>query len=579
MRTSITAGFLWRAARLTWPSSAASGHSGPRRMPPVMDHCRFLRALALVGLLWQLIDDLFYFFEQRQYIKSDSRSLDDRKSDARSGACSYYPFTSRQRQHLRGSGEELWEAESEMRVEQRSASGSLAFVRYPMLLALAADTSSGPDEQAFESESKSKNKAKKPPGKKKDGAGKKNKGEMEAPATCTAELQFTPGEAAMDVKLDYCVEHAQYTCCRRPHANRVKSKMNEHAVSMMRSGQCATMTRQMLCSQCDGDIGTGLLSAGGVMHICPVLCDAWFSSCKDEFWLSRGGGELVPCNNDVGCRPLHELAGDSQDFCENAFSKFHAIEVANPADEPDLCYDGVPASRTKKGDKWPPPSRTSSPGEMPSGNIFVRTHQMMYREFRKFCSAFLRSVVAPYGHYLLAIFFVLGSLILHLDSRQGYPLLYGMLGTFGILTVNRKPRGRGTTKDTGPSAMLCNHVKGVKEREGNGSVYLDEERYVEDEEYRAYIDKLIEQQDVRNRERRGAPEPDGRVMLLPSGGAVLSDRDGTSAAEEPSSSSSSGSNSSSGAGKSAAASASPKSGLETAPTAARQRGGDNIAAA
>merc|ERR1712224_1127438 len=39
----------------------------------------------------------------------------------------------------------------------------------------------------------------------------------------------------------------------------------------------------------------------------------------------------------------------AQEFCEQAFSEFQPTEVSNPDDEPDLCFDGVPSSRSKKG--------------------------------------------------------------------------------------------------------------------------------------------------------------------------------------------------------------------------------------
>ncbi len=107
----------------------------------------------------------------------------------------------------------------------------------------------------------------------------------------------------------------------------------------------------MLCSQCDGDVGTGLLSATGAIHMCPTFCETWYQTCREEYFVGRANNEIVPCNNDVGCEPVQFMVQDAQDFCESAFSNFHTIEVANPADEPDLCFDGVPASRTKKGEK------------------------------------------------------------------------------------------------------------------------------------------------------------------------------------------------------------------------------------
>lgn len=69
----------------------------------------------------------------------------------------------------------------------------------------------------------------------------------------------------------------------------------------------------------------------------------------DEYWLRRGHTELVPCNNDVGCKQLYELSSDSMDFCEAAFYNFQRYTVSHTRDEPDLCYDGVPSARFKRG--------------------------------------------------------------------------------------------------------------------------------------------------------------------------------------------------------------------------------------
>lgn len=217
---------------------------------------------------------------------------------------------------------------------------------------------------------------------------------------CKASLQFTPSMPARDVGiLDFCLEHAEHTCCERPHTNRIKSKIHEHGVEFMTVKSCATLTRQALCSYCDGDVGTGLLSVNNTIHICPVMCGAWFESCKDTYWLRRMNNELVPCNNDVGCRILSDLAQTSVDFCESAFSQFHKMEVANPSDEPDLCYDGVPSSRFKKGVKATfTDSRPNSQSSRQSTSYYDR---FLSRPFDRWYR-YLRYRTLPYfGPYLL----------------------------------------------------------------------------------------------------------------------------------------------------------------------------------
>merc|ERR1712194_653861 len=43
------------------------------------------------------------------------------------------------------------------------------------------------------------------------------------------------------------------------------------------------------------------------------------------------------------------LSLSAVNFCEQAFSRFLTVEISNPADEPDLCFDGVPTALVKKG--------------------------------------------------------------------------------------------------------------------------------------------------------------------------------------------------------------------------------------
>ena len=60
-------------------------------------------------------------------------------------------------------------------------------------------------------------------------------------------------------------------------------------------------------------------------------------------------GSLAPCNNDVGCLSLSKLVVGPKEFCESAFQSFTKAEMAHESDEPDLCFDGVPASVRKTG--------------------------------------------------------------------------------------------------------------------------------------------------------------------------------------------------------------------------------------
>ena len=93
----------------------------------------------------------------------------------------------------------------------------------------------------------------------------------------------------------------------------------------------------------------------------------------------RGGTvsdrEVVPCHNEIGCQPLRDLFetktykqaqmsdlnSAAVEFCEQAFRKFQELEVSNSADEPDLCFDGVPSARYKRGLRLSDLDRMESP--------------------------------------------------------------------------------------------------------------------------------------------------------------------------------------------------------------------------
>merc|ERR1719491_1317726 len=129
--------------------------------------------------------------------------------------------------------------------------------------------------------------------------------------------------------LSYCTLHSEHTCCEQAHVSRIFSKVNEHNLSLFRNNVCKTLTTQVLCSTCDGDVGTGIRANNGSVSLCPTFCNAWFQACKDEYWLRRGHTELVPCNNDAGCQQLRNLVAEGADFCEAAFHNFQKFSVGH----------------------------------------------------------------------------------------------------------------------------------------------------------------------------------------------------------------------------------------------------------
>ena len=55
--------------------------------------------------------------------------------------------------------------------------------------------------------------------------------------------------------LDECVEHAGNTCCTMKHVDQIGAKLNFIKDAGL-SEECLENTRAIMCSLCDGDIGT-----------------------------------------------------------------------------------------------------------------------------------------------------------------------------------------------------------------------------------------------------------------------------------------------------------------------------------
>lgn len=105
----------------------------------------------------------------------------------------------------------------------------------------------------------------------------------EKPENCRSELRFTPSSPPMwRASLSYCTLHAEHTCCEQPHVSRIFSKANEHGIGLLKNGICKALTSQVLCSPCDGDVGTGLLATENTVSLCPTFCNAWYGACKGK---------------------------------------------------------------------------------------------------------------------------------------------------------------------------------------------------------------------------------------------------------------------------------------------------------
>jgi len=169
-------------------------------------------------------------------------------------------------------------------------------------------------------------------------------GGEDAQESCSKVLGFNESSGPRDRSnqdLQFCGEHHKRTSCERNHTRQV---LNSFSVfSHDRSARCGQMTRLALCSQCDGEVGTGKKSRGKLVLLCPSFCSRWFESCRDDFYAPSGSGDrLQACGpGSLVCSPLSEITEDASTFC----SGIGDFAMAEREDEPDACYDGVPAAR------------------------------------------------------------------------------------------------------------------------------------------------------------------------------------------------------------------------------------------
>jgi len=163
---------------------------------------------------------------------------------------------------------------------------------------------------------------------------------------CSKALGFNESNTPKDRSyqdLQFCTEHHKRTCCERNHTRQV---LNHFApFSMDRTPRCSQMSRLVLCSLCDGDVGVGLKAKMNTVLLCPSFCARWFQACFDDFFAPSGssGASLQPCGpGALVCSPLGEIMSEPSAFCSSA-GGFSVAE--NEDDEDHPCYDGVPAAR------------------------------------------------------------------------------------------------------------------------------------------------------------------------------------------------------------------------------------------
>jgi len=180
---------------------------------------------------------------------------------------------------------------------------------------------------------------------------------------CSKALGFNESTGPKDRSnqdLQFCNEHHKRTCCEKNSTRQVLTQFG--AFAHERSQRCAQMSRLALCSLCDGDVGSGIKSRLNTILLCPTFCKQWFQACYEDLFSPGGSaGGLMPCMpNALVCSPLGEITEDSVTFCRSLPGGF---DVADTEDEPEQCFDGVPAARSRGSGprapyskpKWQPP--------------------------------------------------------------------------------------------------------------------------------------------------------------------------------------------------------------------------------
>ena len=101
------------------------------------------------------------------------------------------------------------------------------------------------------------------------------------------------------------------------------------------------MTARALCSQCDGDIGTGKTEG-----LCLSYCDSWFLSCMKDYIdpYKQNNQEVLPfCGRDsMICSSVEDTINSSRQFCEAMGYKVQSMDDVSQSGKP--CFDGMASS-------------------------------------------------------------------------------------------------------------------------------------------------------------------------------------------------------------------------------------------
>jgi len=202
--------------------------------------------------------------------------------------------------------------------------------------------------------------------------------------------------------LQFCKEHHKRTCCERNHTRQVLNTFT--AFSHERSPSCTQMSRLALCSKCDADVGIGRLIEENLVALCPSFCARWYNACIEDFFAPPGSGHgLQPCGpGALVCSPLKEIAEDPKAFCQAV----PGFAMGAEEDEPDNCFDGIPAAKTRgKGPRapWVKPSPPRDPWYRrfwPSGYRHLMNSQLYHQAQGYMPGAIIACVVGLFSWFV-----------------------------------------------------------------------------------------------------------------------------------------------------------------------------------
>lgn len=227
--------------------------------------------------------------------------------------------------------------------------------------------------------------------------------ELASDEACSKPLGFNESAVPRDrafQDLIACDEHHKRTCCERNDTLKVRLLWSNFAVE--RTSRCSAMAQRAFCSLCDADVGVGIKSAANTILLCPSFCRQWFEACLEDFFAPSSAGGLQGCGpSSVVCSALSEITADPAEFCSSLAGPMGvAFAVAGQELEPEGCFDGLPAARSRgAGPKafWERPARPT-----PGFEVYIDALLREAKKYEKHAPAvIIASAMVFFGWYIL----------------------------------------------------------------------------------------------------------------------------------------------------------------------------------